>query len=356
MRISAILREVGRNIASGTARVVTFALLLGALSAGLTMADLTAVRALTDAAARYTASGASVATLTATGRIDGLACEALATIPGVRAAGALRSTEHGITPAALPSSAIPVMEVTPGFPRVVHASHTADTGVVISQQVRDALALEAGHPIVTTTGTAAVAGTYAYPDDGRRAGYGYAALVPVPADDAFDECWVDIWPTSQQTPVLLQTTLRSASIDAELPALSQLNTSLGREFDGARAFDERLTRFVPAIALVLGAGLGFVATRIRRVQHASALHAGMARPDLVAIAGLEVICWTAPAIVFSGAVVAVFAATGPAGDMVVATTLGARIAPFAVAGAFAGTLAALVTTRERHLFHYVKDR
>lgn len=356
MRISGILREVGRNTASGTARIVTFALLLGALSVGLTVADLTAVRALTDAAARYTASGASVATLAASGRIDGAACEALATIPGVRASGALRATQEGITPAALPSSAVPVMQVTPGFPHVVHASRTADTGVVISHQVRDALALEAGQPIVTTTGTAAVAGTYAYPDDGRRAGYGYAALVPVPAEGAFDECWVDIWPTSRQIPVLLQTTLLSASIDAELPALSQLNTSLGREFDGARAFDERLTRFVPTIALVLGAGLGYVATRIRRVQHASALHAGMARQDLIAISGLEVIGWTAPAIVFSAAVVAVFAATGPGGDTLMAATLGARIAPLAVAGAFVGTLASLATTRERHLFRYVKDR
>lgn len=356
MTIASILREAWRNLVSGTTRAVTLALLLGSVSAGLTAAELTAVRAITDAAVAFTTSAASIATLAASGRIDGDACEALGTIPGVRAAGAIRSTDEGMTAAALPSSAIPVMEVTSGFAEVVRATSLAPSGVVVSQQVVDGLALAPGEAIVTRDGRAEVAGTYPYPDDGRRAGYGYAALVPTTTDAAFDECWIDMWPPSPQTATLLQITLTGTDEEGERPLLSQLNTTLGATFDGPRAFHDRITRHVPLVALLVGGGLGFVSVRTRRVQHASALHAGVATSDLVTISTLELAAWTAPSIVLSASVIAVFAATGPPGDMLVSAVLGARIAPLAVAGALVGSVAALLATRERHLFRYVKER
>lgn len=352
----AILREAWRNIASGTARTAMFALLLTAVSAGLATADLLSVRAVTAAAERYQAVGASVVTLAAVGRVDGVACEALAGVPGVRAAGAIRAREVGIVAAALPSSAIPVMEVTAGLPVLLHATTAPNAGVILSDQAADALDLAAGDELVTHDGSTPVAGVYAYPTDGRRSGYGYAALVPVPAGGRFDECWVDVWPASPQTRTLLQTALAPGDEEAGPAVISQLNTTLGIAFDGAERFSERLTRYAAPLALILGAGLGFVSVRSRRMQLAAALHAGVRKPDLAAISGFELLSWVVPTALFTAATISVFIATGVAGDAAATALLGARIGALAAAGPFLGAALALALTRERHLFRYFKDR
>lgn len=356
MRWSAILREAWRNITSGTARTVKLALVLAVVSVGLTAADLVAVRAITTAAETYQSAGASVITLAAPGRIDGTACEALAAVPGIRAAGAIRSSENGIVAAALPSTSIPVKEVTAGFPALLHADTVAQAGIVLSDQAATTLDRAPGDTLATRAGEATVSGVYAYPDDGRRAGYGYAALVPVPDGGAFDECWVDVWPTSTQTPMLLQMALTPADQDGEQAVLSQLNTTLGTRFDGHDRFADRITRHGPLIALTIGAGLGYLAVRSRRIQLASALHAGLRKPALALILALETLSWTAPTAMLTAAFVAVFVATGSTGESAASVLLGLRIGLLAVATPFLGAAVALALTRERDLFRYFKDR
>lgn len=355
MTPEAIFREAWRDITSGTARTVAFALLLSAVTAGLVAADLLAVQSMTAAAEKFRSSGASVATIAAKGRIDAAACEALSTVAGVRAAGAIRKNDRGIVAAALPSSSIPVMEATQGFPALLRATDTPGAGVVLSDQVADALRLEAGDTLRTADGATLVTGTYRYPTDGRRPGLGYAALVPVPDQGAFDECWIDVWPASAQTRPLLQTTLLTGSDEGEQPVLSQLNTTLGTEFDGHTAFEERITRHAAALALLLGLGLGYLSVRTRRIHFASALHAGVRRTSLAAIIALEILSWTAPAAILTASTAAVLIATG-ATDADASALLAAQIAIPAVIGPYLGAAVGLALTRERHLFRYFKDR
>lgn len=356
MRASGILREAWRNIVTGTARTGLFAALLTVLSAGLVTADLLSVRSITTAAEDYQAAGASVVTIAATGRIDGTACAALARVPGVRSAGAVRTSDAAITAAALPSSTIPVAEATQGFPDLLNADLAPGAGVVLSDQAADALGLTVGDALLTTSDETRVVGVYEYPTDGRRAGYGYTAVVPVPDDEVFDECWVDVWPASARTRTLLQTTLLAGSDEDRSPVVSQLNTTLGASFDGNARYADRVTRHAAPLALALGGGLGCLAVRSRRIQLASALHAGVRKSDLGAVLALEITSWVAPAAIVTASVGAVFAATGETGDASSVIVLASRIGLAAVAASYLGAAAALLLTREQHLFRYFKDR
>ncbi len=352
-----MLREAWRNIATGTTRTITLALLLSAASIGLAAADLLTVNGLAEEAEDFQRSGASIITLTAVGGIDGVTCEAMGHLPGVSAAGAIRATETGVVASALPSSTIPLMETSPGFAQVLRAERGPVPGLILSDQVSEALDLGIGDSLTTPTGRVPVGGTFDYPDDGRRAGYGYAVLAPVHANQgAFDECWVDAWPISGQIPALLRMTLIPTGDGAQPPVLSQLNTSRGIGFDGPARFVGRSTRNAPVAALVLGIGLGFAAVRTRRIQFAAALHAGASRRDLAAILGLEVASWTLPTAMFTIAIATFIAARAPNLGHGIALILGSRVSVLAVVGGFLGALAALLQVREHHLFRYFKER
>lgn len=356
MRARAIFREAWRNIVSGTARSGTFTLLLTAIATGLVTADLAAVRSIATAADQYQAAGASVVTISAEGRIDGIACEALSSVPGVRETGAFRIGDDGITAAALPSSTIPVLEVTQSFGKLLNADTVPGVGVVISDQVSEALSLASGDTLVSEEGETTITGVYEYPNDGRRAGYGYAALIPILTDNAFDECWVDMWPASAQTRSLLQLALNPGDNQAVQPVLSQLNTTLGTDFDGNARYNDRVTRYAPAASFFLGLGLGYFAVRIRRLHFASALHAGLRKASLAGILVLEVLSWTIPAAIVTACVTAIFAATGHSVDLLANILLASRVVVFSITSPFIGAWAALALTHERHLFRYFKDR
>ncbi|WP_223227628.1 hypothetical protein [Leifsonia xyli] len=329
---------------------------MAGVSAGLAAAELSVVRSLTERAVAFRAAGASVITLAAADRIDGCSCDRLAELPGVRAAGALRDSGRGVSAATLPSSSIPVFEVTPVFAAILPAERAAITGLLVSDQVAEALAVRAGDSIATEDGPVGVAGVYGYPSDGRRPCYGYAALAPAGDSDAFDECWIDVWPLSSDIPKLLHTTLLPTQADDERPVLSQLNTTRGASFEGETLFAGRITQYGGPVALALGAGLGFVAVRSRRMHLASALHAGVSRADLAAITALETVVWVIPCLVFTAAVIGVFAAGGADADAVTTAILGGRIGLLAAAGVLLGTAAGFGLVRERHLFRYFADR
>lgn len=357
MTPAAICREAWRDVVTGTSRTMLFALLLASLVLGLGAADLVTVRALTAAAERYQAAGASIITLDAPGRIDPTACEMLASVPGVRAAGAVRAGTEPLTAAALPSSTIPVMNVTPGLPEVLRAQ-LHGSGMVLSGQVATSLALSAGDDLRTSEATVPVAGVYDYPEDGRRAGLGFAALLPTTDSAAFDQCWVDIWPTSPQTPVLLQMTLlpSDGTETEQLPVLAQLNSTLGTTFDGGVRLDARATRFAPWLVLGLGGGLGYLSVRVRRTSLASALHAGTSRNDLGAVVALEVISWILPPALIAASVMVIGANLGSDHDTTSTLVLGSRVVIAGLLGPLLGSTLAFAQTRERHLFRYFKDR
>ncbi|RWZ55371.1 hypothetical protein ELQ92_15230 [Labedella populi] len=146
-----------------------------------------------------------------------------------------------------------------------------------------------------------------------------------------------------------------ADADADVQ-YSRLNTTLGTSFDGARAFEQRLT----SMAWVAGAAgalvVGFVSVRIRRVAIASALHTRVPRGSLAAVLALETAAWVIPVAIVAVGATSVFAASGAAADRATTLLLTGRVVAPAVVWAFTGAALAFITTRERHLFRYVKDR
>ena len=81
MKATSFWREVGRSLATGTTRAVTYGVCLAVIVGALCIADLGTIRDILNSEREYRASGADIAVLTATGRIDGNACEQLVTAP-----------------------------------------------------------------------------------------------------------------------------------------------------------------------------------------------------------------------------------------------------------------------------------
>lgn len=358
MRSSAVIREATRNILSGTTRLGLLATALIIATGGLGAADLAAVRALEEKARTFQEVGASVLTLSAPGRIDGRACEALRGLSGVRAAGALRESTQQVRALALPAAPLQAKDVTVGFPAILTRQPSPPSGAVIVREAADQLGVGSGGSIPTTSGELRVGATFDYPDDGRRTGLGYAALLPTVDDGPFDECWVDAWPMITALPALLMTavTPSTGARDEQSPALGQLNTRLGAEFDGPRQFANRVTAVAPVVAAALGLILGVVAIRLRRIQLAAALHSRMRRADLQAQMVLEVSAWCLPTLAVGVALAGIAVATGDPPDYGTHVILALRAPLAGVAGALVGTVIGVALTRERHLFRYFKDR
>lgn len=357
MRAAGLRREVWRDVRTGTARTALWVAALCLVVVGLATVEVAAVRQAVAAAHTYRDSGAATVTLSAPGRIDAPACAGLGSVDGVTAAGALRARAVPLRPAALPRGSVPVVEVTPGLLAVIGAGTTSASGVVLSAEAADVLAARPGSVVaVTDGGSVVVTGTYEWPSDGRRPGYGYAALAPVPVTGAFDECWLTAWPVPTDVASVLRTTLLPGD-DAEAPVvLSQLNTTLGTQFTGGVAFDERLTRFAPVAGAALALALGFLSVRTRRAQLAALLHDGLSRASLGALVALETLAWLVPAALLAVCWTVVVAGTGPVDAVESTGLLAARVAVPALTAASVGAGAALTLTRERHLLRYVKDR
>ncbi len=356
MRPSAIWREAWRDLVSGTARAGLGFTCLVAVVAAFAAWETMAVRDAVGRALEYQASGASTVALTASGRIDAATCHQLAELPGVEAAGAIRRAETDIVPAALPLGTVPTYDVTPGFGSLLGAEMAREAGVLLSDE---AAALSSAHrkTLMTTAGTVDVAGTYSWPRDGRRPGYGYAALQLNPASGSYDECWVHAWPMPSDLAGVIQTTLTPApDVDGEPAVLSQLNTTLGARFTGGESFDARPTRHAPVQAGALGAVIGYAALRARRVQLAGALHDGLSRTPLLVIVGLETCAWVVPATAVTAAAAVIGACTGPPDAATSTIVVSIRVAAPAAVAAFLAALTAALSARERHLVRYVKDR
>jgi hypothetical protein len=357
VRFSSLCREAGRNIATGTARFALLSVLLGVILGSLVVIDGMTTSGLIASAERFRVSGAATETLVAEGRVDGEACEAVSKLPGVTASGALRSSARKITIATLPDAPVPLHEVSPGFAGIVSDRAELSGRVLVSDELAESVGVSAGEVVATDAGPMPIAATYGYPSDGRRAGFGYAILSITNQAGEFDECWAQAWPQLPNLRTLLLATLiPSDGADEEKPHVSQLNSSLGALFEGSAAFAQRLTRVATPAAATIAAGLGLVSIRVRRLQQASALHAGVARGDLFAVNLLEGGAWAGSAgAIGMGFVVAVAASVGPGDRFAVFQSL-ASIPLAGVAGALVGVSVATAATSERQLFRYFKDR
>ncbi|MFC8190042.1 hypothetical protein ACFUMH_00115 [Cellulomonas sp. NPDC057328] len=353
MRVSSVLSEAWRDLVTGTTRAATLALVLAVGAGALAVLDARATVDVLRHAADFRAAGASTWVLEDRANVDGARCDGLTGVAGMRA-GAVRQGD-GLRARALPSSLLTVWEVTPGLlGAALGRPVDAGPGLWLSVDLAETLGVTAGGTLATTSGDARVAGTYTWPDDGRARSLGYAVVAPVAATGTFDACWAHTWPPDADTAALLHFTTGSATTSQ--PSLRQLNASLGEQMDVPGLLAARVTRWAPAAATVLGLALGWVGVRARRLQVAAALHARVPRAHLAWQLLVEAAGWVAVAAVVAAAACGWAAAAGnpdPGGGV----WLGAlRTVGAGCGAALLGTLTAAVTTRERHLFRYFKDR
>ncbi|MBT1172066.1 hypothetical protein JS528_01550 [Bifidobacterium sp. MA2] len=401
MTLRGVVSEAWRDLITGTTHACTLALCAASLILLLAGADWLTVSSIQRQVDGYVAAGGSTWILQYDNHIDGAACDRLSSLDGVQAAGALREGGAKLTFAALSSTGVPTYEVTAGAmdvfalsttgtddgtaqPATRRADGTGKTSGTAADASADAasddspdgswaggvmLSAEAAKPFGAAAGTTlalrdgrelTVADVFDWPDDGRKSGFSYAALTPVPADDAkpFGQCWVRAWPE----PEGIESLLRLASdrvatgADQTRPMISRLNTSKGSVMDGDAMFAGRLTAYAPWIALAGGLLLGLVAARSRRLELASALHCGVPKSALVAQMLIETCAWTiAGALITSPLLAWIWAANDLADARSIVGTL-LRVPVAASVGVLAGTLAAVLATRESHLLRYFKNR
>lgn len=359
MRSRALISEICRDVASGTSRTVGLWSALSMVVVCLTLADAFTVTRLIESARKYRASGAATLTIVAPRAIDGAACEALNGVPGVQAAGALRQSDSSLTLATLPSTPVPLYQVSRTFASVLDAQPSALGGVYFPQDVLLALGTTPGAPIVTDKGNIVVAGIYAYSEDGRRPGFAWAALAPSPSSASYDECWASAWP---QLPELRQLLLNTISADAGVTIdnstvqVNQLNARFGSAFSGAAEYRHRVSLLVPALSAIAGVLLALVSVRTRRLELAARLHDGARRQDLHWLVLVENLSWSVPTFLVatvSGLTVAVRVAAPDQENLVVTASATALAA---VLGVVLGGAAGVSGLREACLFTYFKDR
>jgi hypothetical protein len=355
-----VFGEAWRDVVSGTAHALRYGLVLALLVAGGLALDALTVDAIVGRAVAYRDSGASIVTLQAPGHIDAAACDALARLPGVSAAGALRAQPDALVAAALPGSSITAFDVSPAALRLFDADDDDDThgsGVALSAAAASRLGAHSGSRLVTTAGDTTVRGVFAWPDDGRRTDLSFAALVPTTTAEPFDECWVAAWPMSDRlAPILWSTLLPGAADSGQQPMVGAVNTTLGSSYDGAAQYRDRATRHLPWAVLVAGFAIGYVAVRTRRLELASAQHAGVTRLAQLAQVLLETLAWVAAGSVVAAGAASLVVTTTDAEAHAALSRVAAQMIGTAALAALAGAAAACALTRERHLFRYFKAR
>ena len=355
MKLAGLCREAGRNIASGTTRFALLSVVLTVVFAALILLDAMTTSGLITSAERFRSSGAATEILVADGRVDAAACEALSSVPGVTASGALRPAARKTTVATVPDAPVPTYEVSPGFVAVVSDERGSASGVLIPDELSEMIGVRPGAAIATDGGPMRVASVYDYPSDGRRAGFGYAILTLSTAAGLYDECWATAWPQHPNLRALLLATM-SPPEGSDKPQVMQLNPSFGASFEGSASFAERLTRFAAPAGAVLAAVIGFAAVRMRRLQHTSALHAGVSKVDLLALVLLEAGAWSGAAGALGVGLAASAASMAERVDQLAVFQYVVVVPLAGVAGVLLGTLVAAAGMSEKHLFRYFKDR
>jgi hypothetical protein len=359
MRIASVLEEAWLNLRTGTTRGGLFAVCLILTLGVLAGAEMATAAALENQANAFRRAGGSTLTYTDQGHISGQACDALASVPTVVGAGAIRPAASDETALALPSTTIPTFDVSPtfgGFSAL--GGPPANRGVLISNELAAALHLRVGDPLRLEDGTTRVGGIYRYPQDGREPGYGYAILVPTGVAGPFDECWVESWPQTSVIEGLLTSVVTPGTVAGAgaPPVLAQLNGSLGRTFDGKALFDGRLTRFAPLIAALVTLAIGFTSVRLRRLELASARHAGVSFVAQLGQIAIETAVWVVGALVIVLCGIVVAAGASGVVQPGVLVDLGSRVLEAGGPAALLGAFAATAMASENHLFRYFKDR
>ena len=274
-----------------------------------------------------------------------------------RAKSTAGAATHSRGPAALnsaPTNPIPGFRVTPGLADLLRIKAVAASGVWVPQNLAQTLAIVPGQRLATSRGELTVAGTYAWPEDGRDARLGYAVLQPIRSSSALDECWAEVWPSTDAADSLIRSTTFVTAAPSEPVTLSQLNLTQGAALDARTDFVSRPSRFALPGGLAAGLVLGFGAIYCRRLEYSAALHCGQRRSAQVATALLETGVWALGGLLVAAAGLGL-ALQLPAGSTDAEIFLvDVRGPAMGVLGSGLGALSALALIREDRLFRYFK--
>lgn len=361
MKLREIVVEARRNILSRTSHAGILALILGLVSTGCVVGDIASIRALELQAESFREAGGATMIETAKGSVLGGVCDSIARTVPRAVAGAIRESNAPVIAAKLPSSVVPTFEVSPGFTELILKRPAADLGggVLVSDNFAKALSLKVGDYFATTAGSARVADIYSYPDDGRRRGLGYAVLVPVPLQVAqstpFDECWASIWPQSTEIDALMRVAVAPQAAEGAPPAsLEQLNQSQGVRFDGPQRLHSRVAQYLPLGGFIVSLFVAFSIYRTRRLEFASARHAGVTTSDLWLITQTESAPWVVSVwlLPFGPALLTLFGTPDPTAYLGFAWQGPSLV----MAGGLMGATFAALLASERTLFRDFKRR
>ena len=370
MSLRGVALEAVLNVTSGTTRAALFAVLLAAVIFGCAGAEFLQLREINMRVREFVSSGASTVLVEYAGRIDGAACESLASVDGVQAAGALRAASARPVAEVLPMTPLPALEATPGAVELLASGDSMEThalsvaemdGVWLSTQAAEVVGAQVGDTVPLSDGSRMhIAGIYASPEDGRTGNTSYAVVMPVHSTSVgkgFDVCMVKAWPVPRSLESLALMRVRELSGNRDdQPHVRQLNATLGSKLESERMYASRGTVHMPWMACALAMALGFAAIWSRRLEFASALHCGVPKLALMAQSLLETMSWEIMALAICSPLFTVAWLGWEGADGMQVIMLMGRSAIGALAGAICGALIAVLCVRERNLFRYFKGR
>lgn len=273
---SSIVREAIANAAAHRLGAVLLALFaLATPSTGVTLSSLH-VTGIEERQAELRERGSGVFIVAAEDRraLPAARCDALATVPGVSAAGAVIGGSHMLTPTATAD----VLAATPGWPLVVWPSLDAGHGMLAGAVIANEQGLVAGAILAPGITVDAVA-----PPSLRveRADLGLVEVVP--PTGTVTECLVEAEPGAERAveALLLGWFRSSPAIVQPMFAAHQAGRTPQQELDG------RVTLWAaPAGAALVGGAL-IVAWLARRAEFAIYAAAGIRRGGLLLMLAVE---------------------------------------------------------------------
>ena len=356
MKALELWREAARNFSTGASKGLLSLLAFLVLVLVLGFIAVRSVAGVSLAGEQFRNSGASVFRIDADGAVNPAACDALATVEGIDAAGATRKGA-ALNFASLPELPTPYFEATAGMAGLLGAEPgTLGAGLVLESELGSTLGLgpeSKGTFLASGQGPIRIAGTFSHPDDGRDATLNGAALGISTDADSFDSCWARFWPPVDNPLELLSLSVSNGQTASEA---SQWNPKLGRSFDPQAQFDALPLTTLVLAAAVISAVLSVVLIRLRRLEIASARHIGVSAWDMVGMVLAETSMWMVPAVLVVLSCFVLLALWNNPDPMSAAWLAGARVA-VAAAGAWcvaAGVAAACI--RQTHLVRYFQQR
>lgn len=352
MKVRDLMVEAARNVRLGVTRPVSWVSILLGLIAALIAADVASVGSQIQQSARYLAGGGATYVISASRAIDPTACDRLARIPGVPAAGAVGPSDEELAPSATPGRTVRVFDVSAGFGAVVGAP--VITGFTIERQAKASFGLTVGRPVATRTGSVPIVGEFDFPDDGRKSLLQSSAIVPAPKRMVFDQCWMTIWPAEPSKRLLLYTALRPGVLPDIQVTVDAVNPRYGEDPAFFDQFTSRPSQWALLVAFGAACVFGLGTVRQRRLELASALYLGMTRLELVFMLAVEsLITWA-----MLGALIAIgmgaWLLLDPAAGTIVRFAL--PIPSGAILGSLVGAAVGPILIRRSLLYRYFQER